>query len=92
MAYDNLHNIVSKKQHIEQKDVQFSGTLRAGYELAYNYANTQQLSAIADVNYRTDDGPRSRRFVIGVCRRQNKVRLRDTRFTKARERGVKPSP
>jgi hypothetical protein len=30
MAYDNLHNIVSKKQHVQQKGIQFDGILKAG--------------------------------------------------------------
>lgn len=55
MKYDNLHNITSKKQYIEQKDVQFTGTLKAGYDLSYNYAkNPQQISTLADQSYRTE--------------------------------------
>jgi RHS repeat-associated protein len=55
MTYDNLHNITSKKQYIEQKDVQFTGALKAGYELTYAYANNpQQISTLADESYRTE--------------------------------------
>ena len=55
MAYDNLHNITQKKQHIEQTNVQFAGTLQAGYDLNYNYDNNPfQISTLNDENYRTD--------------------------------------
>ncbi|GHV17529.1 hypothetical protein FACS1894169_12870 [Bacteroidia bacterium] len=55
MAYDNLHNIVSKKQHVQQKGIQFDGVLKAGYELNYNYAdNPFQISTLEDENYRTE--------------------------------------
>ncbi|MFV0390560.1 MAG: toxin TcdB middle/N-terminal domain-containing protein, partial [Paludibacteraceae bacterium] len=54
MQYDRMHNITSKKQHISQTNVQFDGTLHAGYELAYTYnpANAQQIAAIRDSSYR----------------------------------------
>ncbi len=57
MAYDNLHNITAKKQHIEQTDIAFEGDLMAGYELSYNYSSNKphQLANIEDVNYRTAD-------------------------------------
>ncbi|WP_280647428.1 MULTISPECIES: RHS repeat-associated core domain-containing protein [unclassified Dysgonomonas] len=56
MAYDNLHNITSKKQHVEQKGIQFDGVLKAGYELAYNYNSEKphQIANILDDNYRTE--------------------------------------
>ncbi|GHV15291.1 hypothetical protein FACS1894169_06230 [Bacteroidia bacterium] len=56
MAYDNLHNIVSKKQHVQQKGIQFDGVLKAGYELAYNYSSEKphQIANIVDDNYRTE--------------------------------------
>ncbi len=55
MGYDNLHNITSKKQDIMQIGVQFAGTLKAGYNLSYSYANNpQQISNIADTSYRTE--------------------------------------
>ncbi len=55
MGYDNLHNITSKKQDIMQTGVQFAGTLKAGYNLSYAYANNpQQISNIADTTYRTE--------------------------------------
>ena len=53
MGYDNLHNITRKKQYIKQTGVQFTGTLTAGYNLGYTYAdNSQQISNIADSSYR----------------------------------------
>ncbi|GHT17488.1 hypothetical protein FACS189429_1680 [Bacteroidia bacterium] len=55
MQYDNLHNIVSKKQHLQQSNVQFNGILKAGYELNYNYENNPfQISTLQDENYRTE--------------------------------------
>ena len=33
-GYDNMHRIVSKKQHLTQQGVQFDGTLHVGYDLA----------------------------------------------------------
>jgi YD repeat-containing protein len=55
MQYDNLHNIVSKKQHVEQSNIVFNGTLKAGYELSYSYAsNPFQISTLQDENYRTE--------------------------------------
>ena len=54
MDYDNMHNIVSKKQQISQTGVQFAGSLNAGYELNYtiNTDNSQQIANIADESYR----------------------------------------
>ncbi len=54
MGYDNMHNITSKKQHVSQTGIQFADTLNAGYELNYtiNAGNSQQISNIADENYR----------------------------------------
>lgn len=56
MAYDNLHNIVSKKQHIQQSGIMFDGILKAGYELAYNYdaKKPHQISTLGDDSYRTE--------------------------------------
>jgi len=56
MGYDNLHNITSKKQTLEQHNLQFAGVLKSGYDLtyAYNSSNPQQISTIADTSYRTD--------------------------------------
>jgi len=56
MGYDKLYNITSKQQHIIQNDVQFAGSLQAGYDLsyAYNAGNCQQISNIAESNYRTE--------------------------------------
>ncbi|MDR2948601.1 MAG: type IV secretion protein Rhs [Prevotella sp.] len=55
MAYDNLHNIVSKKQHVQQSGIQFDGILKAGYDLAYNYENNPfQISNLKDDSYRTE--------------------------------------
>jgi len=49
MGYDNMHRITSKSQHLTQQNVQFSGTLNAGYDLTYTY--------VKDVNYRTEQTP-----------------------------------
>jgi RHS repeat-associated protein len=56
MQYDNLHNITSKKQHLSQKDVQFDGILKAGYELAYHYnpEKPHQIQTLQDEDYRTE--------------------------------------
>ncbi|MDR2475932.1 MAG: hypothetical protein LBD45_08760 [Bacteroidales bacterium] len=55
MSYDNMHNIVSKKQHLQQSNIVFDGTLKAGYELSYNYADKPfQISTLQDENYRTE--------------------------------------
>jgi hypothetical protein len=54
MAYDNLHNITSKKQHVEQSNIVFNGTLKAGYDLTYNYNKPFQISTLQDENYRTE--------------------------------------
>ena len=56
MQYDNMHNIIRKKQSIEQTGIQFAGTLKAGYYLNYtiNANNSQQISNIAENSYRTE--------------------------------------
>ena len=60
-AYDNMHRITSKKQHLSQTGVQFDGTLNAGYELAYTYGKDAgrkfQLDNVRDINYRTEETP-----------------------------------
>jgi len=58
MKYDNLHNIVSKKQDLTQANVQFTGNLFAGYDLGYSYDSDKphQIKQIKDDNYRTEDG------------------------------------
>lgn len=56
MAYDNMHNIISKKQDMTQTNLQFAGSLDAGYNLKYDYAdNSQQIRNIADSSYRRAD-------------------------------------
>lgn len=56
MAYDNMHNIISKKQDMTQTNLQFAGSLYAGYDLKYDYAdNSQQIRNIADSSYRRAD-------------------------------------
>ena len=61
MGYDNMHRITSKKQHLTQSNVQFNGTLNAGYELAYTYQKGDgkkfQLDNVCDINYRTEETP-----------------------------------
>jgi len=55
MAYDNLYNIISKKQNVQQNGIQFDGVLKAGYDLSYNYANNPfQISTLGDNSYRTE--------------------------------------
>ncbi len=59
MGYDNMHRIVSKKQHLMQQGVQFDGTLHVGYDLAYTYGKTEgkkfRLAEVKDANYRTEE-------------------------------------
>nr|WP_257876239.1 hypothetical protein [Prevotella intermedia] len=59
MGYDNMHRITSKRQHLSQTGVQFSGTLHAGYELSYTYGSAEgkkfQLDNVRDINYRTEE-------------------------------------
>ena len=63
MGYDNMHRIVSKKQHLTQQGVQLDGTLHVGYDLAYTYGKTEgkkfQLAEVKDANYRTEENPDS---------------------------------
>lgn len=58
MGYDNMHRITSKKQHLTQLNVQFNGSLSAGYDLTYTYQDSTghkfQLANVQDVNYRTE--------------------------------------
>ncbi|MBO7607922.1 MAG: hypothetical protein J6T28_09960, partial [Paludibacteraceae bacterium] len=37
MAYDELYNVTSKKLNVEQTNLQFPGTLKAGHTLKYQY-------------------------------------------------------
>ena len=61
MGYDNMHRITSKKQHLTQSNVQFNGSLNAGYDLTYTYQDSTghnfQLDNVWDVNYRTEGTP-----------------------------------
>ena len=61
MGYDNMHRITSKKQHLTQSNVQFNGTLNAGYDLTYTYNSDEgkqfQLASVRDINYRTEETP-----------------------------------
>mgnify|MGYP000572757386 CR=1 FL=1 len=61
MGYDNMHRITSKKQHLTQSNVQFNGSLNAGYDLTYTYQDSTghkfQLANVQDVNYRTEETP-----------------------------------
>ena len=61
MSYDNMHRITSKRQILTQNNVQFDGTLNAGYDLAYTYGTDTgkkfQLANVKDVNYRTEETP-----------------------------------
>lgn len=61
MSYDNMYRITGKTQDIRQTGIQFSGTLNAGYDLAYAYDRTPgrrfRMSSVSDVNYRTVGAP-----------------------------------
>ena len=61
MGYDNIHRITSKRQILTQNNVQFNGTLNAGYDLSYTYGTETgkkfQLANVKDVNYRTEETP-----------------------------------
>ena len=61
MGYDNMHRITSKRQILTQNNVQFNGTLNAGYDLSYTYGTETgkkfQLANVNDVNYRTEETP-----------------------------------
>ncbi len=61
MGYDNMHRITSKRQILAQNNVQFNGTLNAGYDLTYTYGTNAgkkfQLANVKDVNYRTEETP-----------------------------------
>jgi hypothetical protein len=61
MGYDNMHRITSKRQHLTQQNLQFSGTLNVGYDLSYTYGTEAgkkfQLTNVKDVNYRTEQTP-----------------------------------
>ena len=61
MGYDNMHRITSKKQHLTQSNVQFNGSLNAGYDLTYTYNSDEgkkfQLASVRDINYRTEETP-----------------------------------
>lgn len=61
MGYDNMHRIISKRQILTQNNVQFNGTLNAGYDLSYTYGTDTgkkfQLANVKDVNYRTEETP-----------------------------------
>jgi len=61
MGYDNMYRITSKRQILTQNNVQFNGTLNAGYDLSYTYGTDTgkkfQLANVKDVNYRTEETP-----------------------------------
>ena len=61
MSYDKMYRITGKTQTIRQTGIQFPGTLKAGYNLAYTYDRTPgrcfRMSAVTDVNYRTEGDP-----------------------------------
>ena len=61
MGYDNMYRITSKKQHLTQSNIQFNGSLNAGYDLTYTYGNSEgkkfQLDNVRDINYRTEEAP-----------------------------------
>ena len=61
MSYDDMYRITGKTQTIRQTGIQFPGTLKAGYDLAYTYDRAPgrrfRMSAVTDVNYRTEGDP-----------------------------------
>ena len=61
MGYDNMHRITSKRQILTQNNLQFNGTLNAGYDLTYTYGTDTgkkfQLANVKDVNYHTEETP-----------------------------------
>ena len=59
MGYDNMHRITSKQQFLTQENVQFDGTLYAGYNMSYTYDDNKkfQLSSVSDNNYRSESNP-----------------------------------
>ena len=61
MGYGNMHRITSKRQILTQNNVQFNGSLNAGYDLTYIYGTDTgkkfQLANVKDVNYRTEETP-----------------------------------
>ena len=61
MGYDNMHRITSKRQHLTQQNLQFSGTLNVRYDLSYTYGTDEgkkfHLADVTDVNYRTEETP-----------------------------------
>lgn len=69
MGYDNMHRITSKSQHLTQDNVQFNGTLNAGYDLNYTYGSEDgkkfQLESVKDVNYRTEETPEGQQIESG---------------------------
>ena len=54
MGYDNMHRITSKRQHLTQQNLQFSGTLNVGYDLSYTYGTDAgkkfQLQTVGEGN------------------------------------------
>ncbi len=59
IEYDNMHRITSKQQFLTQENVQFDGTLYAGYNMSYTYDDNKkfQLSSVSDNNYRSVSNP-----------------------------------
>ena len=69
LGYDNMHRIISKRQHLTQDNVQFDGTLNVGYDLSYTYSSEEgkkfQLESVKDVNYRTEETPEDQQIENG---------------------------
>jgi YD repeat-containing protein len=59
MSYDNLYNITSKTQHIEQRNVVFNGTLQAEYNLSYNLPSQKTASNRIPLGRQLPDGRRT---------------------------------
>ena len=59
MAYDELYNVTSKKLDVEQTNLQFPGTLKAGHALKYQYDRENndpfRLLSVSASEYRVAD-------------------------------------
>ncbi len=59
MAYDELYNVTSKKLDVEQTNLQFPGTLKAGHTLKYQYDRENndpfRLLSVSASEYRVAD-------------------------------------
>lgn len=58
LSYDDMHRILTKRQEVNRTDIQFRGSLHAGYSLTYSYnakdSRHFELSTVGDLNYLTE--------------------------------------